>query len=108
MKFSIVSIFFFVALSNHAWAAQSNGKAKEKELSAYKCHLLLASRDEVVKDFRRLPANYERKLEVELVGKMASIKGNDKNLILEVKECVVASGSFRTAQSRELDRLTLR
>lgn len=108
MKLSIVAVFVLASFSHGVLAAKSDGKAKEMDLSTYKCHLLLASRGEVIKDFRRLPANYAKKLQVELVGKTASINGNDKYAILEVKECVVTSGTFRTAQARELDRLTLR
>ena len=108
MKLKIVAVFLLAVFSRSVLAEKSVGNNKQDGLSTYKCHLLLANRAEVIRDYRRLPANYARKLQVDLVGKIASIDGNDKYPILEVKECVVASGAFRTAQGRELDRLTFR
>lgn len=108
MKSKIFAVFLLALFSQSVLAEKSAGNKKQDGLNSYKCHLLLANRAEVIRDYRRLPANHAKKLQNELVGMLVSLDGNNKSSILEVKECVAVTGAFRSAQGRELDRTTLR
>lgn len=109
MNSKILVCFALVsALPQLAFAKQGNEKAAKDVSSDYKCHVVLNNNSEVIKDYRWLPARYEKSLEKELMGKTASTNGHDKFSIVEVKECVLMKKSFSSLRSRELDKTTLR
>lgn len=107
---TIVALGLMPLLSLHVAAQQtpSTQGAARGHNTTYKCHIILQNNIELVNDYRRLAPGHHQKLMKDLVGRQASPDGRQMIDIKEVKECVEVSQSFKSAQSRELDRLTLR
>jgi hypothetical protein len=101
----VVSLCALSALTVQAQQAKSNNNAA---LYSYKCHLALADKREVIRDYRRQPRNQNRNLERMLQSEQVAVEKGQRLAIAQVFECVERDAEFSKAKARELDRVTLR
>ena len=95
-------------LSTTAAQAKQPGSNDVKKLHGYKCHLVLADKREVIRDYRRQPKNQNGNLERMLLNQQVAVEKGARLAITQVVECVEREAEFGKATSRELDRKTLR
>lgn len=83
-------------------------KDKTYSVYGYKCHLELADKRQVIRDYRNQPRNQNANLERMLIKELVAVERGTRLAITQVLECVERDGEFSKAVARELDRNTLR
>ena len=101
-------VFGFSLLLPLTVQAQQNKANDKAQLYSYKCHLTLADKREVIRDYRRQPKNQNGNLQRLLQGEQVAVEKGKRLAITKVHECVERDADFSKATARELDRNTLR
>ncbi|MEO3864791.1 TapY2 family type IVa secretion system protein [Rheinheimera fenheensis] len=103
---ALVSVGLLLSVNSHAQQVSANDK--KPRFYAYKCHLTLADKRQVIRDYRRQPQNQNGNLQRMLMAEQVVVEKSKRLAVIEVHECVERDSEFSKAVARELDRNTLR